>query len=396
MYYRFILVILQLKINLFETLQFNIHPDRDLSITDIFSKHGYPVELHELVTDDGYILTLHRIPRGKDYNKSNNEHPVLMVHGTCGGAENFIIAGPGKAISYYMADRGFDVWLLNTRGSRHSRKHTTLNPDTDKKYWDFGWHEVAVSDTPSAIDYILKVTNKTKLFYFGHSQGSTSYFAFASERPEYNSKINIAVNSAPSCLLGDVQNLVRLMGKHSSLIQELGNILNLHEIFPRGYTELLNLVLKTLCSEMTFFVDLCYAILYFGNVYGDMEPTTPQFVFSKAPGHCSLKQLLHYFQIVYSGKQYDYGVEGNLRMYGTKSPPLYSFSNMTAPIALFYASEDNICPSKGVERLAKLLPNLAMRYKVPSNTFGHVDFIFGKRVGRLVNEPVYQLFKKYL
>lgn len=105
----------------------------------ICAKYGYPLESHELVTDDGYILTMHRIPRGRNSTSAepNNKHPVLLVHGTCGCADNFIIPGPGKAIVYYLADRGFDVWMVNTRGSRHSRKHKTLHPDTDKDFWDF-------------------------------------------------------------------------------------------------------------------------------------------------------------------------------------------------------------------------------------------------------------------
>lgn len=81
------------------------------------------------------------------------------------------------------------------------------------------WHEVAVLDTPSSVDYILKTTNASKLFYIGHSQGATTYFAFASELPEYNSKISLAVNMAPSCFMGDLQNIVKIMGKHGSLIQ---------------------------------------------------------------------------------------------------------------------------------------------------------------------------------
>ncbi|KAJ8929436.1 hypothetical protein NQ314_017885 [Rhamnusium bicolor] len=45
-------------------------------------------------------------------------------------------------------------------------------------------------------------------------------------------------------------------------------------------------------------------------------------------------------------RQYDYGSAGNLKMYRNKSPPLYSFTNMTSPIGLFYAPQDNLCPKK--------------------------------------------------
>ncbi|KAJ8929440.1 hypothetical protein NQ314_017889 [Rhamnusium bicolor] len=69
------------------------------------------------------------------------------------------------------------------------------------------------------MDYILKITNKTDLFYIGHSQGATSYFAFASERPDYNRKVKLSINMAPSCLLSDTRSMVKLLGKHASLIE---------------------------------------------------------------------------------------------------------------------------------------------------------------------------------
>ncbi len=34
--------------------------------TEMIEYWGYPVEEHRVTTDDGYILTMHRIPYGKD------------------------------------------------------------------------------------------------------------------------------------------------------------------------------------------------------------------------------------------------------------------------------------------------------------------------------------------
>lgn len=69
-----------------------------------------------------------------------------------------------------MNDLGFDVWLINARGNVFSRNHVQMNA-SDTKYWDFSWHEIGVYDIPASIDYILALTNQTKMAYAGVSQG---------------------------------------------------------------------------------------------------------------------------------------------------------------------------------------------------------------------------------
>lgn len=64
----------------------------------------------------------------------------------------------------------------------------------------FRWHEIAIYDITANIDYILRITNRKKLYYIGHSSGSTSYLAFAADRPEYADKIKVAALLAPSAI----------------------------------------------------------------------------------------------------------------------------------------------------------------------------------------------------
>lgn len=101
-------------------------------------KYGYTIEEHpDIETDDGYLLTLHRIPCGKVCNSTEKQKPaVLLVHGLMASAENWLLKSE-KSISFQLADEGYDVWLGNTRGSKHSRKHKTLNPDTDVAFWKY-------------------------------------------------------------------------------------------------------------------------------------------------------------------------------------------------------------------------------------------------------------------
>lgn len=52
-------------------------------------------------------------------------------------------------------------------------------------------------DLPAKIDHILNHTGSEKLFYIGHSQGTTALWVMLSERPEYNDKVKATFAMAP-------------------------------------------------------------------------------------------------------------------------------------------------------------------------------------------------------
>ena len=57
------------------------------------------------------------------------------------------------------ADAGFDVWLLNGRGTRYGRKHSTLDPDKDHfEFYEFGIEELGAIDLAEQLDYIVRET----------------------------------------------------------------------------------------------------------------------------------------------------------------------------------------------------------------------------------------------
>lgn len=98
---------------------------------------------------------------------------------------------------YYLADRGYDVWLANFRGGKHSISHLTLLADDDNDYWDFSFHEMGYYDYPAIIDYVLAKTNRPQLQLIAYSQGTTAFFVMCSERPEYNAKVQSMHGLAP-------------------------------------------------------------------------------------------------------------------------------------------------------------------------------------------------------
>lgn len=53
---------------------------------------GYPAEIHEVTTDDGYVLTLHRIP-GQPGSPG-----VFLQHGLLGSSFDWVLAGKNRSL----------------------------------------------------------------------------------------------------------------------------------------------------------------------------------------------------------------------------------------------------------------------------------------------------------
>lgn len=56
------------------------------------------------------------------------------------------------------------------------------------------------------IDEVLRVSGQEKLQYVGHMQGTTVFYVMASERPEYNNKIEKMVSMGPMAYMKDASN----------------------------------------------------------------------------------------------------------------------------------------------------------------------------------------------
>ncbi|KAL6431802.1 hypothetical protein ACFW04_007357 [Cataglyphis niger] len=161
-------------------------------------KAGYRAEAHVIMTEDGYLLTLHRIPG------DNDSPPVLLQHGFLSNSAHWIILGKDKALPYLLADQGYDVWLGNFRGNTYSRAHISLSP-SDSTFWDFSFNEMGIYDLPAMITFITNMRSQSLHTYIGHSMGAASFFIMASERPEFTQKVQMMISLAPAAFVNHMQ-----------------------------------------------------------------------------------------------------------------------------------------------------------------------------------------------
>lgn len=155
------------------------------------------MEKHFVQTKDGFILELHRLI--KSSASSNQEQqpagtPVLLQHGLFQSSGIFITSD-NESLAFYLADRGFDVWLGNNRGV--SINHSHLHP-SNEKYWDWSLDELAMFDFPAMIDYIREKTGFVQVVYAGHSQGNAQAFLGLSHNPALSEKIKLFIALCPA------------------------------------------------------------------------------------------------------------------------------------------------------------------------------------------------------
>ncbi|ALC45110.1 [Drosophila busckii] len=361
--------------------------------------HGYPAETHELVTEDGYVLTLFRIPYShKLQNQNKPRQPVLLQHGLFSNSDCWLSSGPDNSLAYLLADAGYDVWLGNARGNIYSRANNFISINSPK-FWHFDWHEIGTIDIAAMIDYILPETGHKQLHYAGHSQGTTVYMTLLSVRPEYNEKIKSGHLLAPCAFFEHgTSPIFKLL---SPLVGTPGGMWNQllvdTELIP--HNNLINRLADNSCGTGSAYDSVCKnAFLIFANGgYENMNISSMQVLIETHPAGSSSNQGIHYIQSYASHefRQYDWGIKKNRQLYGQDTPPDYDLSLISAPTYSYSSNNDALCGPQDVDTLVAKMPQLIEDHRVPLQSFNHLDFIVAKNMKELINDLVVERMNKY-
>lgn len=365
--------------------------------------NGYQTEEHTVKTTDGYFLTLYRIPHEKNSPCLNEytispecKKPVVFVqHGLISSAADYLIAGRERGLAFILADAGFDVWLGNFRGNTYSRRHESRSPN-DKEFWKFSWHELGTIDLPEMIDYVLQETRKDKLHYIGHSQGTTTFLVMTSTRKGYNDKIKSAHLMAPIAFMSNMRSpVIQVASRYSSEIETLGTMFGHGEFSPSG--DLMNRAGQAMCRNKNLAKGVCSNAFFLlaGFDSEELDANLIPEILKRYPAGSSVRQIAHYGQEVMSGKfrQYDHGMLQNVGKYGTRTPPEYELSNVSAPVSLYYGNNDWLAAVEDVEKLRSKLPNVRDYYRVQKPKWNHIDFLWARDAKNTVYDRIVENMK---
>lgn len=365
---------------------FGISPRQDLNFIELAAYDGYLAEQHSVTTEDGYILTIFRLPVNESCTAIKDI--IIFTHGLYLSGDDCLIPGPGKALCYIFVDNCYEVWVPNVRGSYYSRNHTKYNPDTDKEYWNFSVDEMGIHDLPAVIDYVLLKTNETQITYVAHSQGASMLLILCAKKPEYNAKIKVGFGLSPTAWLEHARFIViKFQSLLAPLFQMTGEVLH-QEILERN--GVLQNSGELLCGSTNLAYPLCSVFIFAALGYNEFQITSEVLpvVVGHTPSGTSLKNFIRWGQMQNNGfTEFDYGALKNFFTYGQLSPPEIDLSGVTMKWVFLGSNNDYVANVTDIKTLQSRLTNSELCV-LSDQTFGHLDFIYGKDIRNYITPVV--------
>ncbi|BAS88371.1 triacylglycerol lipase 2 [Oryza sativa Japonica Group] len=362
---------------------------------------GYACEEHTVTTEDGYILSLQRIPSGRGETAAGGggggKVPVLLQHGLMMDGVTWLMNSPNESLGYILADNGYDVWIANSRGTVYSRHHTSL-VSSDSAYWNWSWDELSSKDLSAVVQYVYSQAGQQKMHYVGHSLGTLIALAALSDQQQQIGMLRSAGLLSPIAFLDKMSSPLARAAADVFLAEAL-YWLGLSEFDPTG--EYVHSLVTDICKQPG--ID-CYNLM--SAFTGDnccLDNSSVQVFLAHEPQATATKNMIHLAQMIRGGTiaKYDYGNAGdNREHYGQATPPAYDVTAIPGdfPLFLSYGGRDSLSDVQDVSRLLRALgqshsrdgDKLTVQYLAD---YAHADFVMARNAGERVYAPLMAFFK---
>ncbi|NWQ62561.1 LICH hydrolase, partial [Neopipo cinnamomea] len=351
---------------------------------EMVSYWGYPSEEYNVVTEDGYILHLNRIPHGRGNAGCQGPRPVAFLqHGLLSEGSSWVTNLDNNSLGFILADAGYDVWIGNSRGTTWSKQHLLLSPKRDD-FWAFSFDEMAKYDLPAMINFIEQKTGQKQLYYIGHSQGTTVAFIAFSTMPQLAQKIKMFLALAPVTTLTFSPSPVRKLALFSD--QGLKKIFGTKDFLP--HTALGELFFSKFCACSK----TCRSFLSvtFGFNWKNTNASRIDVYAGHIPAGTSVRNVIHWMQVNLPSC---FPVQNRV-FCGQSGPPLYDVKDMEVPTAIWSGGLDCLADPQDTALLLPQIKNLVHHRLIPQ--WNHMDFIVGLDATEILYLEMLDTMKKHL
>jgi lysosomal acid lipase/cholesteryl ester hydrolase len=344
---------------------------------------GCEFEQHKILTEDGYILTAWRIFKTKTKNNSTKAKPIILQHGLFDSSYTWLMLQANQSLPIILAEKGYDVWLTNSRGNIFSLEHTNEDYDSSyfySKFWDFSFHEMAQYDLPANIFYIKNITGSQKVDYIGHSQGTVQYFIKYSLNPTF-----IHENVQNFVSIGTVVNIFNTTSKIVHILESTYIMKMMEQLYLKNLFIMHPILHDFVAYSCKYLNTICeYIVRFFIEDFPTNKIDYSQLFenFFHIPGGTSTRNVNHWVQFYETKlfKQFDYGKEINYLKYGQSSPPSYDltkFKHYQVRSLMTISNADPFSKPEDCQHLFEFL-NEEVFTILKLENFNHLDYLWSR------------------
>uniref|UniRef100_A0A8C3TEZ4 AB hydrolase-1 domain-containing protein n=1 Tax=Chelydra serpentina TaxID=8475 RepID=A0A8C3TEZ4_CHESE len=291
---------------------------------------------------------------------------VFLQHGLLADGTSWIINVATNSLGFILADAGYDVWIGNSRGNTWSRRHVNLSVHQEE-FWAFSYDEMAKYDHPAVVDFIVQKTGQEKLYYVGHSEGTTTAFIAFSTMPQLAQRIKMYFALAPVATLKYAQSLLT---KLALLPDAVIKVFGVKEFIRQNFFA--DLFAAEFCSQgmlSQFCGNLMFELCGFNEKNLNMSRIYVYII--HAPSGTSVQNMIHWKQ---------------------DTPPLYNVTDMQVPTAMWSGGNDWLADPTDVAFLLPQVINLVYHKVIPD--WNHLDFIWGLDAPERMYNEILDLMRK--
>jgi len=370
-------------------------------VGELVRKQGYPYQEISVVTDDGYILRLERIP-----NPGSNK-VLFLQHGVMDSSFTWVANGAEASLAFRAHDEGYDVFLGNFRGAGGGAARRHINENiSEVDYWNFSINDHAFKDIPSFISCIVKtklsepkVVSRPHIMGVAHSMGGAVMIMYTIHQKQTKQPHNLdgLVLVSPAGIHLHSPLYARYGGRLIDLtVAKMVNSLRLpNDILTRAATKFVHDI-KTMVPAVEDIISLGLAYALGGD---DQQPrrgpfsAVNQLTYNALTCGTSTKTFVHLRQLIETGKFQAFDFEptakpnhfsskkgGNMEAYGQSTPPEFTslYHLIDIPVHLIAGLDDNLIGPQNVLRHYEFMKAAGVSVTIESfERCGHADFTCG-------------------